>query len=551
MDELFNSRSLNFDYMNKNIFIFIFIFISNLKVEAQDYPLKVVVLGNSMVNHEPKASIGWNANWGMAASAREKDFVHLLEKELKNTSPKIELLSSNISEFERRYWDYDLNNKGINEVRDFLPDIIVFRIGENIDDKQLNVDDFHKYLQAMVKYIANGRSVKVLLTNCFWTSYYKDSAFLLFAQKYNYGYIDLTGLFDDKTNTAQGLFSDVGVAAHPSDKGMQAIKDRIWKGLSLQVDELFCSYYKKCNYCQDGNHIGSLDVATCDTIKGWTFDANDPQKLVEVEVWVDDKPYINLLANLDRPDLQRVYGDKGLKHGFKYAIPAGVVWRDGKQHKISVKPCWKDAKFLLNSGINILCTKPNNTTDTNPDYISGWVNTECDEIIGWIYDKNNLSKTIKIDFILNDKVVKTYDANINKPELLPLLTNTPDATKHLFVATVPNLPKGSFSAQIRLNENNKTTGTNAVFQCPKIVLSTTNDEEDKILIYPNPNQGEFDVVLSQSLKSAEIQLFDSFGRECYFSRSNTHAKIQGLRSGVYFLRVQMGDKSLSNKIIVE
>jgi Secretion system C-terminal sorting domain len=537
--------------MNKNILIFIIIFISFLKVEAQDYPLKVAVLGNSLVNHEPKASIGWTNNWGMAASAKEKDFVHLLEKELKATSSKIELISGNIGEFERRYWDYDLNNTLLNGVRDFSPDIIVFRIGENIDDKQLNVDDFHKYLQAMVKYIANGKSVKVLLTNCFWTNYYKDSALLLFAQKNNYGFVDLTGLFDDKTNTAQGLFSDVGVAAHPSDKGMQAIKDRIWKGLSLQVDELFCNYYKKCNYCQEGNYIGSLDVATCDTIKGWTFDSNDLQKLVEVEVWVDDKPYINLLANLERPDLQRVYGEKGLKHGFKYAIPSGVAWRDGKQHKISVKPCWKDAKFLLNSGAIIQCTKPDNTKDVIPDYVSGWVNTECDEIIGWVYDKNNLSKTIKVDFILNDKIINTYDANVNKPNLLPILSNTPDAIKHLFIATVPNLPKGSFSAQIKLNENSKTIGNNAVFQCPKIVLGTSNDEDDKILIYPNPNQGEFNIVLSQSLKSAEIQLFDSYGRECYFAQSVSRAKVQGLIPGVYFLRVQIGEKNLSTKVIVE
>ena len=39
---------------------------------------RVLIYGNSIALHGPKADIGWTNNWGMAASAPEKDFAHLV-----------------------------------------------------------------------------------------------------------------------------------------------------------------------------------------------------------------------------------------------------------------------------------------------------------------------------------------------------------------------------------------------------------------------------------------------------------------------------------------
>ena len=336
---------------------------------------------------------------------------------------------------------------------------------------------------------------------------------------------------------------------------MQAIKDRIWKELSKEVDDLVCSYYKRCNYCQEGDYVGYLDIATCDTISGWVLDKNNLEHLVEVEVLVDDKVYINLLAKEDYPNLKNYYGEKAVKHGFKYAVPAGVVWKDGLQHTIKIKPCWKDAKLLTQSGMIVKCLKPEVPKDTPkveiPDYVAGWVSTECNEIIGWVYDKNNLSKTVKVDFLLNDKILKTYDANLQRPDLLPLLSSTPDATKHIFVASITSLPKGNSTAQLRLSENAKTIGNINTFQCPKVVLSTPENLDDKILIYPNPNNGAFTIVLPKSLKSADMQLIDSFGKLHNLSYNNEMVKAEGLHQGVYFLRVSKNGHNSTSKILVE
>ena len=43
---------------------------------------KILFLGNSITRHGPSQAVGWSGDWGMAASAREKDFVHLVTSSL-------------------------------------------------------------------------------------------------------------------------------------------------------------------------------------------------------------------------------------------------------------------------------------------------------------------------------------------------------------------------------------------------------------------------------------------------------------------------------------
>ena len=75
--------------------------------------------------------------------------------------------------------------------------------------------------------------------------------------------------------------------------------------------------------------------------------------------------------------------------------------------------------------------------------------------------------------------------------------------------------------------------------------------EESVQLYPNPNRGEFKIILPKILQNADIQLFDILGRERTLVRTGDQAQADGLVQGTYFLRVNKGERSVVNKIVIE
>ena len=64
---------------------------------------KMLFLGNSITLHGPAPEIGWTGDWGMAASAREKDYVHqLLDRVSKSSGGTPKVMVRNIADFDKR-----------------------------------------------------------------------------------------------------------------------------------------------------------------------------------------------------------------------------------------------------------------------------------------------------------------------------------------------------------------------------------------------------------------------------------------------------------------
>ena len=71
---------------------------------------KILFLGNSITLHAPAPDIGWTGDWGMAASAREKDYVHrLLDRISKEAGGVPKVMIRNIAEFERKQTDFNIS----------------------------------------------------------------------------------------------------------------------------------------------------------------------------------------------------------------------------------------------------------------------------------------------------------------------------------------------------------------------------------------------------------------------------------------------------------
>lgn len=196
---------------------------------------KVLFLGNSITLHGPAPDIGWRGNWGMAASSQEKDYVHrLLERigQSANVRPIVKV--KNIAEFERRLEGFNVQ-EGLKEELAFEADLVVVAIGENVS--ALTTDEAKaRYRAAFVGLLAelkkHGRPA-LFVRSSFWADPAKDEIMKSVCQDGGEVFVDIGKLGRDESNFARSerKIEHAGVAAHPGDKGMEAIADEIWTAI--------------------------------------------------------------------------------------------------------------------------------------------------------------------------------------------------------------------------------------------------------------------------------------------------------------------------------
>ena len=181
---------------------------------------KILFLGNSITKHAPAPQIGWNHDFGMAASEESKDFVHLIAA----AYPQAEYRIQNLSAWERAFWEDEVLEH-YRELADWGADLLIVRLGENSPARTVALHAFAPAYEKMVDFFLTNPNAKVLLGTMFWNDPVKDEAVKYVGEKRGWPVADLTAIREDPTNRALGLFEHKGVAEHPGDKGMQAIAD--------------------------------------------------------------------------------------------------------------------------------------------------------------------------------------------------------------------------------------------------------------------------------------------------------------------------------------
>ncbi len=192
---------------------------------------KILFLGNSITLHGPSKKVDWSGNWGMAASAQEKDFVHLVTKALaKKDGAALESLVKNIAAFERQYAAYD-EAALLKDLVPFQADLIVVAIGENVPALATDAakTQFKEALVKLLNTITAGRKPTLIVRSCFWANAPKDGALKQACDEVGGIFVDIGALGKDEKNVARSErpFKHSGVANHPGDRGMQAIADAI------------------------------------------------------------------------------------------------------------------------------------------------------------------------------------------------------------------------------------------------------------------------------------------------------------------------------------
>ena len=217
-EQLSRSNFIKFDFPNNN-------------------GTRVMFVGNSITLHGIRPEIGWYHEWGMAASAKDKDYVHLLETKIKQLDPNATFCVCQVAEWERRYKEGSSVLSQYEAARAFNADLIILRFIENVPKEGYESDTFLCELDALVNYLNVTGKAKLIITTGFWR-HPGDSDIRTYANEKGITFVELGDLGENEQMKAVGLFEHKGVANHPGDKGMMAIASRIMEAILQENDWL-------------------------------------------------------------------------------------------------------------------------------------------------------------------------------------------------------------------------------------------------------------------------------------------------------------------------
>ena len=193
------------------------------------YP-RIMFVGNSITLHNPAPQIGWYGSWGMAASSKEKDYVHLCINHVKRKYPNASFCIVQAADWERGYKENNITDI-FSEAQQFNPDVIITRLSENVPVDYLEHESFIRAMNELHRFLSgNNEQSKIIVTSSVFDSKIKDEVLEDYSKQFNAVYVYLDDYKKDEQNLAHE-FEHPGVRVHPSDKGMKFIADRIISAL--------------------------------------------------------------------------------------------------------------------------------------------------------------------------------------------------------------------------------------------------------------------------------------------------------------------------------
>ena len=188
--------------------------------------LRIAFVGNSITRHGKAPQLGWEGDWGMAASSKERDYVHLVMRKFREKGIAVSACICNGAHWEQTYGEaFDLEY--FQQVKRFRPDILIMRLVENCPVEGFCPERFSVAYDRLIQYlIGEEEDTKVILTTGFW-KHPGDAAIRRVAEERGYPCICLGELGEMECMKASGRFTHEGVAAHPGDAGMEEIARRI------------------------------------------------------------------------------------------------------------------------------------------------------------------------------------------------------------------------------------------------------------------------------------------------------------------------------------
>ena len=195
---------------------------------------RVLFVGNSITLHDPRPQIGWTNNWGMAATARDRDYVHLLQKKIAAAQPDAQCCLLQVAgTIERSFYNKDWScEKNFKWAREFKPDVIVMFFGANVpgtyDRGEMKpARTFGEAVEAFRTYLDPEGKALVLMSQGFYKRPKLDAEKEAVAKRHGDVFVRMEDLWDNKE--AHGKYN------HPGDYGMELIASRFWEKMAPRI----------------------------------------------------------------------------------------------------------------------------------------------------------------------------------------------------------------------------------------------------------------------------------------------------------------------------
>ena len=204
------------------------------KVSYNTEGINYLAIGNSITLHG--ICDYWWGRWGMAASSREKDYVHLVTSYLQSKNDKVFAMPINFSTWEVTGTDRAQTLQGLDKYLSDQLDLVTIQLSENASD----LTTFEQDCKELFAYIKNGCSnAHIIVIDEFWDIGAKHTYKLNAANEMNLDFVSLAEIAGDEAyrssigavvNGDDGnthIVEHAGVAAHPGDLGMQYYASKI------------------------------------------------------------------------------------------------------------------------------------------------------------------------------------------------------------------------------------------------------------------------------------------------------------------------------------
>jgi RHS repeat-associated protein len=154
---------------------------------------------------------------------------------------------------------------------------------------------------------------------------------------------------------------------------------------------------------------GYFDGVDCNVISGWAWDANQPNTVINVDIYDGNTLIETVAANQFRQDLLNAGIGNGI-HGFSFATPASL--KNGASHSVHVKIAGTSTELGL-SPKSITCSTPASSA------YGGWLDgADCNVISGWAWDGNQPNTAINVEVYDGNTLIAAVVANQFRQDLL-------------------------------------------------------------------------------------------------------------------------------------